>query len=76
MKGRMYGLKDGRKDGKAGLKIAYSNQKEYFFVEWRDMVRIGVINCAQQSSCNDFNIAGTPTIRIFYPGMTSGSLLI
>ena len=46
------------------------------FLDCRDIVRIGVINCAQQSKCNDFNIDGTPTIRIFYPGMTAGTNLI
>ena len=37
------------------------------FLEWKKWVKFGVINCAQATTCNQFNIRGTPTIRILYP---------
>lgn len=40
--------------------------------DWKDIVRIGAINCAQQVTCNNFNIRGTPTIRVFFPRIKSG----
>ena len=36
-------------------------------------VHFGNINCAQANSCNDFNVRGTPTIRIFYPRTNNGN---
>ena len=44
-----------------------------FVKGWNKWVRFGVINCAQADSCNDFNVRGTPTIRIFYPRTNLGS---
>ena len=45
---------------------------DIFLTEWNNWVRFGVINCAQADSCNDFNVRGTPTIRIFYPRTNVG----
>lgn len=42
-----------------------------YFIEWKKWVRFGVINCAQADKCNDFNIQGTPTVRIIYPDTAS-----
>ena len=44
----------------------------YFITEWNNWVSFGVMNCAQADSCNDFNVRGTPTIRIFYPRTNLG----
>ena len=38
-----------------------------FISEWNKWVKFGVVNCAQATTCNEFNIRGTPTIRIIYP---------
>ena len=42
------------------------------FIGLKQWVRFGNINCAQADSCNDFNVRGTPTIRIFYPRTNNG----
>ncbi len=33
---------------------------------------IAALNCAEQESCADFGIGGTPTVRLFLPGSTRG----
>ena len=38
-----------------------------FILEWNKWVKFGVINCAQATTCNQFNVQGTPTIRMLYP---------
>ena len=38
-----------------------------FCLEWHGMVKFGAVNCAQQDSCSNFHVVGTPTIRVFPP---------
>ena len=40
--------------------------------DWTDYVKIAAINCAEQNSCADYNIQGTPTIRAFFPNTPHG----
>ena len=44
-------------------------------IVWNEWVKLAAINCAQQE-CQDYNITGTPTVRMFgprYTGPKSGS---
>jgi len=36
-------------------------------------VVIAAVNCAEQESCSDFGIQGTPTVRFFLPNLPAGS---
>ena len=35
---------------------------------WKETIKFGAINCAQQSVCGNYSINGTPTLRLFYGG--------
>lgn len=43
-------------------------------VGWKPHVQIAALNCAEQESCNNFLITGTPTLRVFYPNTLSESI--
>jgi hypothetical protein len=34
---------------------------------------ISAVNCAEQESCSDYGIVGTPTVRFFMPNIPAGS---
>lgn len=33
---------------------------------------VAALNCAEQDSCAEFDIQGTPTLRLFYPNAVQG----